>query len=175
MRNAYAIEPIGPRTIDKAYPLAKVIAPDLLQLEWRQFCQSSSEARFDAPEAERIVVALNAKAYVKGLCLYVIRDHTTYGRVLDVPFLVTASAADGEGVAAALVEFLRAKCDERICSGIRFWTMNSETWSRRMKPELIAGSDHGLFMPAVASAAEIEKALCAHTIGGAEAIGRFSR
>jgi hypothetical protein len=155
--------------------LAKVVASDLLQLEWRQFCQARSNDRSGAAETERIVVAVNAKRYVKGLCVYSIRDHATYGRVLDVPFFVTASAADGEGVAAALIDFLRAKCDESVCSGIRFWTMNADTWARRLRPEHIARSDHGLFLPALASAAEIEEALCAHGIEEVEAIDQLSR
>jgi hypothetical protein len=172
---SYAIEPIGPGTIEKAYPLAKVMAPDLLQLEWRQLCQSPANARVDTEETERIVVAVNAKTYVKGLCVYAIRNHATYGRVLDVPFVVTASAADGEGVASALVDYLRGRCNESVCSGIRFWTMNADTWSRRLKHEHIASSDHGFFLPALTSAVELEKALCAHAIDGAEAIDRLSR
>jgi hypothetical protein len=176
MGEGYTIEPIGPRSIDKAYPLARVIAPRLLQLEWRQLCQScdSSDAG-DAGQGERIVVALNAKNYVKGLCVYAVRDHSTYGRVVDVPFLVAASAGDGEGVAAALVDFLRAKCDECVCSGIRFWTMDADSWARRSKPEHIASSDHGFFLPALASAAGIEKAIRACAINGAEVIDRLSR
>jgi hypothetical protein len=175
MHRTYTIEPIGPRTIDKAYPLAKVIAPDLLQLGWRQFCQSCELSNARLGGEERIVVALNAKTYVKGLCIYAIRGHATYGQVLDVPFFVTASAADGEGVASALVDFLRVKCNESVCSGIRFWTMNADTWARRSAPEHIARSDHGLFMPALASAAEMGKALCAHAIEVAEAIDQLSR
>lgn len=172
---SYAIEPIGPGTIDKAYPLAKVMAPNLLQFEWRQFCQSLSNDWFDTEGKERVVVALNAKTYVKGLCVYSIRSHTTYGRVLDVPFFVTASAADGEGVAWALVDYLRVKCNDSVCSGIRFWTINADTWSRRLMPEHIASSDHGFFLPVLASSAEFEKALCAHVIDGAEAIDQLSR
>jgi hypothetical protein len=176
MHEGYTIEAIGPRSIDKAFPLAKVIAPGLLQLEWRQLCQSCESSNVgDAGEGERIVVALNAETYVKGLCLYAIRDHVTYGRVLDVPFIVTASAADGEGVSAALVDFLIDKCDECVCSGVRFWTMNSETWARRLNSEHIASSDHGVFLPALASSAGLRKALRAYAIGHAEAIDRLSR
>ena len=173
MHKSYAIEPIGPGTTDKAYPLAKVIAPALLQPEWRQFCQSCEAS--NARSGERIVVALNAKVYVKGLCIYAIREHTTYGRMIDVPFFVTASAADGEGVASALLAFLRTTCDKSICSGIRFWTIGPDTWSRRLEAAHIARSDHGLFMPALATAEDLKKALCAHAINGAEVIDQFSR
>jgi hypothetical protein len=175
MRQGYTIELIAPRTIDKAYPLAKVMAPNLLQLEWREFCQSCDSSDAGRWEEERVVVALNVNDYVKGLCVYAVRAHSTYGRVVDVPFLVAASAADAEGVAAALVEFLGAKCDECVCSGIRFWTMDADTWARRSKPEHIASSDHGFFLPALASIAGIDKAIRACVIEGGEAIDRFSR
>jgi hypothetical protein len=176
MQNIYAIEPIGRRTIDRAYPLAQTVIPALTQHEWRQCCHSNGRSSFD-PEAEReeIVVARNVDGYVKGLCVYAIRDHATYGRVVDVPLIVAASAADGEGVTAELLEFLRTRCDHAVCSGIRFWVMDAETWSRRLRPEHIARTDHGLFLPALTSVAGIEKALLAQGIGAAAAIDRFSR
>jgi hypothetical protein len=176
MDRSYAIEPVGPRTTDKAYSLAQIIAPELSQPEWRQLCQSceTSNAPSDEVQREQILVALNAEAYVKGLCIYAVRKHATYGRVLDVPVFITASAADGEGVAAALINFLKAKGDQSVCSGIRFWRTTRETWRHRLKVENIARSDHGLFMPASAIESGIEKALCAHAIEGPEAIDRFS-
>ena len=107
--------------------------------------------------------------------IYAIRDHASYGGVVDVPLFVAASAADGEGVTAELLDFLRTQCDRSVCSGIRFWAMDTETWSRRLRPEHIARTDHGLFLPALASVAGIEKALLAQGLDAAEAIDRFSR
>ena len=51
--------------------------------------------------------------------MYAIRDHATYGRLIDVPFFIASSAADGEGVAEDLINFLMGKCDRSVCSGIR--------------------------------------------------------
>ena len=104
-------------------------------------------------EREEVVVARNAKGYVKGLCIYAIREHATYGRLIDVPFFIASSAADAEGVTGELINFLRGKCDQSVCSGIRFWTMDRETWAHRLRSDHIARSDHGLFLPALASAA----------------------
>ena len=174
--DTYTIEPIGPRTIDRGYPLAQAVIPTLSQDEWRQICHANGLPSFDPEaESEEIVVAQNADGYVKGLCVYTIRDHASYGRLVDVPLFVAASAADGEGVTAELLDFLRIKCDRSVCSGIRFWAMDTETWSRRLRPEHIARTDHGLFLPALASVAGIEKALLAQGLGAAEAIDRFSR
>jgi|GEM_PF-1482182 hypothetical protein len=178
MSRSYAIESISPATIDRTYLLARAAMPGLLAHEWRQFCRGHdpSRIRATADDREEIALARNATGYVKGLCVYAVRTHPTYGRLLDVPFFVVASAADGEGVAAELLDFLRDKCDKFVCSGIRFWTMSpNEAWAGRLSPRHIARSDHGLFMPALASAAEIEQALLAHGVGAAEAIDRLSR
>ena len=176
MSYSYTIEPIGPKTIDRAYPLAQTAIPALSQHEWRQCCHSNGLSSFDPEaESEEIVVARNADGYVKGLCIYAIRDHASYGRVVDVPLFVAASAADGEGVTAELLDFLRTKCDRSVCSGIRFWAMDTETWSRRLRPEHIARTDHGLFLPALTSVAGIKKAFLAQGLDTAEAIDRFSR
>jgi hypothetical protein len=178
MSGSYVIEQIGPETIDRAYALARTIAENLRLDEWRQFCrslESSSAKREIGDEREEIVVARNAEGYVKGFSIFAIRDHTTYGRLLDVPVFVVASAADREGVAAELLNFLRAKCAKSVCSGIRFWTMSPRTWAERLRPEHIARSDHGLFMTALASDAEIEKAFYAHGARNLEAMDQFSR
>ena len=77
----------------------------------------------------------------------------TYGRLVDVPLFIAFSAADGEGVVEELINFLMGKCDGSVCSGIRFWEMNRETWEDRHSPSYIERSDHGLFLPALAGAA----------------------
>lgn len=126
-------------------------------------------------EREEVIVARNAKGYVKGLCVYAIREHATYGRLIDVPFFIASSAADNEGVTKELINFLRGKCDQSVCSGIRFWTMDRETWVRRLRSDHIARSDHGLFLPALAGTGGIMKALRALGLNGAQAIDRLSR
>jgi hypothetical protein len=97
-----------------------------------------------------------------------------YGRLIDVPFFIASSAADAEGVTKELIIFLRGKCDQSICSGIRFWLVDREAWANRLRPNQIARSDHGLFLPALASAAGIMKALRAHGLSVIQAIDRLS-
>ena len=178
MSPSYFVEPIGPETIDRAYPLAQAVLPALSKHEWWQLCRSPDFAEGSPPtigEREEVIVARNAKGYVKGLCIYAIREHATYDRLIDVPFFIASSAADGEGVTGELINFLRGKCDQSVCSGIRFWTMDREAWAHRLRPDHIARSDHGLFLPALASTAGIMKALCAHGHSVAQAIDRLSR
>lgn len=178
MTRSYLIEPMSPDTAAAAYLLAQAAMPALSKEEWRQFHdrRNAVEGRPAAfGEREAVVVARNAKGYVKGLCIYALRDHTTYGRLIDVPLFVVSSAADGEGVAEELINFLRGQCDRCICSGIRFWSIDQEAWTRRSAPDHIARSDHGLFLPALESAAGIIKALRAHCVTAAQAIDRLSR
>ena len=178
MSQSYVVEPIGSETIDRAYPLAQVAVPALLKVEWWQFCRSLDMAKgrlATVGDIEEVVVARNAKGYVKGLCIYAVRDHTTYGRLIDVPFFIASSASDGEGVTVELLDFLRAKCDQFVCSGIRVWTTDRETWTNRLRPGYIARSDHGLFLPALASTAGVMKALRAHGLSAVEVIDRLSR
>jgi hypothetical protein len=158
--------------------LAQAVLPALSKHEWWQLCRSPDFAEDRPPtisEREEVIVARNAKGYIKGLCIYAIREHATYGRLIDVPFFIASSAADGEGVTGELINFLRGKCDQSVCSGIRFWSMDRETWAHRLRSDHIARSDYGLFLPALASAAGIIKALRAHGLSVAQAIDRLSR
>ena len=178
MSPSYFVEPIGPETIDRAYPLARAVLPALSKHEWWQFCRSPGFAEgrpATVGEREEVVVARNVKGYVKGLCIYATRDHATYGHLIDVHLFIASSAVDGEGVTGELINFLRSKCDQSVCSGIRFWAMDRETWAHRLRPDHIARSDHGLFIPALASAAGIMKALRAHCLSASQAIDRLSR
>ena len=167
MRASYLVEPIGPETIERAFPLVNAVIPTLSKHEWMQSCQCSAvaEGRCAARrEREEIVIARNTQGYVKGICMYAIRDHATYGRLVDVPLFIAFSAADGEGVVEELIDFLMGKCDGSVCSGIRFWEMNRETWEDRHSPSYIERSDHGLFLPALAGATGAMTSLRAHTL-----------
>jgi hypothetical protein len=178
MSRSYLVEPIGPETIARAYPLVRAVVQDLAEHEWCQFNRPHGVIGgrpATLGEREEVIVARNSEGYVKGLCIYAIRDHATYGRLIDVPFFIVGSAADGEGVTAVLVNFLRGKCDQSVCSGIRFWTMDPEAWAHRLSPNHIARSDYGLFLPALASGAGMIEALRARTVDVAQAIDRFSR
>ncbi len=167
--SGYFIKPIPPEAVDRAYPLMRAVAPALGLPEWRQFCQNSASplgAREPAGEREETIVATNARGYVKGLCIYTIRDHWRYGRLLDVPIFVATSAADAMGVGAALLEFLQTKRDDAGCSGARFWTMGGEAWNRRLDNDDIQRTDHGIFVPVIESVAQLEEALSVALLAG---------
>ncbi len=160
---SYVVESISPRTIDSAYPLARACGYALRLGEWRAFCQPLGSAPLrdetGSNNGERAVIARDPQGYVKGLCVYSIKEHSPYGRVLDVPIFVVASAADAEGVATELAAVLLSKCDWSACSGIRFWPIGPDSWKRRQTPEALARTDHRLFMRPLPSAAEMGRAL----------------
>jgi hypothetical protein len=162
MSAPYIVEPIGPRTMDRAYPLAKASGCTLTLSEWQAFCRSLRPAPFcdqAAGDSERALVARNFEGYVKGLCFYSITDDSPYGRLLDVPIFVVASAADAEGVATELARALASKCDRSVSSGIRFWPVSPNSWTRRQTPEAVRRADLRLFLRPLPGAAEIGKTL----------------
>ena len=170
---SYIVEPIGPRTIDRAYPLARACGWPLTLLEWQAFCRSlrSATARDEAVgDGGRALVARNAQGYVKGLCIYSTRDDSPHGRLLDVPIFVVVSAVDPQSVAAQLVGALRSECERSECSGIRFWPMRPDAWMGQQSPEAVGRTDHQLFLRPLASAAEMEGVVSARTFRAAGAI-----
>ena len=174
MRPTYTVGPIGPRTTDRAYPLARVgsLAPTLE--EWREFCRSVKSPAVRDGE-ERVVVVCNERGYIKGLCIYLIRNHFLYGRLLDISVLIVASAADPEGVAAELTGFFRSECKRSNCSGVRFWTTQANAWARHSPLDDLNQTDQGVFLSASASPSEVEEAVRAYAIGESEATDRSSR
>lgn len=167
--SGYSVKPITREAIDRTYPLMRVVAPALGLHEWRQFCQNIASpliGREQAGEREEAVLAINSRGYVKGLCIYAIREHWFYGRLLDVPIFVAASAADATGVGAELLQFLQTTRDNTRCAGVRFWAMGGESWDRRLNKDDIRRTDHGTFMPVIESAAQLEEVLAMGILAG---------
>jgi hypothetical protein len=178
MRKIYSIEPITLGTADRAYPLIRAVAPTVALEEWRQFCQGAASplaADERASRREQAVLAIDSRKHVKGLCIYSIGEHWFYGRLLDIPIFIAASAADARGVGAELLQFLQAVCNRSICSGARFWTMGAEAWRLRLSEEEIRRTDHGVFVPALANFAQMENAESALMRAGLALIDRLSR
>ncbi len=172
MRTSYAIEAIGPRTIDRVYPLAAALGFARTLYEWRSFCRSlRSPPVGQGADRELTVIARNERAYVKGLCIYSIRSHSAHGRLLDVSVFAVASAADEGGVATELISFLRSECKKWACAGFRFRRGRLAPWGRQLTSE----THEGLFLPAGASVSEMANAAGTHSIIDAPTIDRLSQ
>jgi hypothetical protein len=167
--SGYSVKPITREAVDRTFPLMRAVAPALGLHEWRQFCQniaSPLSGHGQAGEEEEAVLAINSRGYAKGLCIYAIREHWFYGRLLDVPIFVVPSAADATGVGAELLQFLQTTRDNAGCSGVRFWAMGSESWDRRLNKNDIHMTDHGIFMPVIESVAQLEEVLAMGLVAG---------
>jgi len=177
MASSYRVRPISSEFVDRAYPLMRPVAPALSLIEWRVYCCTggpSPGARERAGEREAAILAIDSHGYVRGLCIHSVRDHGGYGRLVDVPVFVVASAADAEGVGAELLRYLRTVSDACACVGVRFWTMGPETWDRRCSDHDIRRADHGIFLPATADAAQAGNAVAACMLAGPAIIDRPS-
>lgn len=160
--SAYSIEPIGPRTIDLAYPLVRACGCALMLREWRAYCQAFQPAPHrgeSAGESERALVARDARGYVRGFCVYSIANDPRHGLLLQVPIFAIASAADGEGVASELIQALVSQYDRSVCSGMRFWPMAADSWTRRQTADANGRSNDRLFLRPLPGAAEIARAV----------------
>ena len=175
----YLIEPIGPETIESAYRLANAVIPTLSKYEWLQSCHCSSVARSplrsktgeggDRRRAKHPRGTSKDSACMPSEIMRPMVVSSTF------PFFIALSAADGEGVAQELLNFLMSKCDRSVCSGIRIWEMSCENWEHRHSSTYIDRSDYGLFLPALASTGEVMKPLRAHVLSVAQTIDRLSR
>ncbi|SCW87605.1 hypothetical protein SAMN02927900_05980 [Rhizobium mongolense subsp. loessense] len=136
---SYEIDILRPHLVDCAYLLVQAVVPTLTLAEWQQTVKSFLKL-------EKVVTATDRQGVVRGLCIYCIRDHEVVGKLLDVPFLVAASAADDEGVARALLNHVKAVANSARCASIRIWTLEPDNWRRMRDPAFFSRWDHGLIM-----------------------------
>jgi hypothetical protein len=143
----YSISHIKADQIDQAYPLVSLVAPTLDLDGWRALCQNVAERRVYCPDLNDVVVAMNPRGYIQGLCVTTIRDHPIDGRLLDVPIVVITSAADEPGVASDILAYLSDLGRAENCASIRIWTSEREEWSRRLVRHERRTWDHGFLLP----------------------------
>ncbi|NLS08322.1 hypothetical protein HGP14_34640 [Rhizobium sp. P32RR-XVIII] len=135
----YLLETLKPSQVDRAYLLMQAVVPELTLAAWRQ-------AFSNVFRREEMVVATNAAGTVQGLCIYRVRKHEAVGKLLDVPFLVAASAGDAEGVAATLLKHMNTTARENRCRSIRIWTLGPGNWKHMQDPAFLERWDHGLML-----------------------------
>jgi hypothetical protein len=176
--SGYTIGAMTRGAIDRAYALLRAVGSPPNLAEWRDFCHAIVSNPIDDDSVvgrERIVIARNSKEYVRGLCIYCVRDHWFYGRLLDVPIFIVASAADAEGITIELLRFLQETSLEHMCMGARFWTMDANVWNRRRSEKDVLGNDHGIFLPITDGIAKVEDVRTAWTHALPALVERLSR
>jgi hypothetical protein len=130
MPHAYSTRPIVQDQIDLAFMLVEAAGHDVTQADWVSFCNRVIEWRGASGLHDDVIVAADADGHVKGLLVSEMIQSLLFGRVLDVPMFITASAGDEDGVVLELLEAAKAKAREANCSDIRIWTQGGESWMR---------------------------------------------
>jgi hypothetical protein len=139
MVGTYVIAALRPDQIAQAYPLIQAVVPTLDMQAWHRM---ASNAR----RHEEILVVINSREYIQGLSIFRHGDHPVVGSLLDVIFLIVASSADERGVTGMLYSAIRSRARELKCARIRFWSQNSQNWSRMRDEAQFNRVDHGLMV-----------------------------
>lgn len=116
MRCTYTTARITADRIDQAYSLVSLVAGAPNLEAWRTFCWNVIQTPNERPDRDNIIVEKNPLDLIQGLCIARAREHDVYGRLLDAPIFVVASAADSAGVAA---DFAKLSEKPGPCRGLR--------------------------------------------------------
>jgi hypothetical protein len=131
MNRIYAIGRIKPHQIEQAYLLVQPVAESLDLATWRTFCHDALGRQLEPlGRQEDVIVATDPLGYVRGLCIVRLVKHPAYGRMLDVPIFVAASAVDDAGVSAELLRYLKTRGVIEGCRGIYIWTLGDDNWNK---------------------------------------------
>ncbi|MEJ0095095.1 MAG: hypothetical protein WDN46_17255 [Methylocella sp.] len=144
MDATYQIAELTTDRVDQAYPLIGAVAPALDLAAWRAFCRSIIDRGDSRPDLDNVIVAMSPLGYIQGLCITTVREHAEGDRILDAPIFVVASAADSAGVAAELLDYLKAFGRAESCGCMRIWTLAHDNWTRRLSEGEIRRWDHGV-------------------------------
>jgi hypothetical protein len=156
--SSYAVGAIRNQDVDRAYTLLAAVTEAPSLANWRAFCREAMSNSIDndtGVRQENIVIVTASREYVRGLCIYCIRDHWFYGRLLDVPIFVVGSAADAEGVTLELLRFLEDISLEQRCEAARFWVMGADAWHRHVSQGAVLANDHGILLPITGGRASV--------------------
>jgi hypothetical protein len=147
MPGAYTIAQISTEEIDVTYPLIRNVEQSLEQADWREICEGIIQRRTNLASGNNIATATNPTGYVRGICMFRVKNHKRYGHLLDVPIFVAVSAGDVGGVSEAMLDHLRTLAHNQKCRMIRVWALGNDNWSRSLRKGEFDRWDHGLLMP----------------------------
>lgn len=147
MSASYTIAQISAEQIDVTYPLIRNVERSLQQADWREICETIIRGRLKLASADHIAIATNQTGYVRGVCMYRVRNHPRYGQLLDVPVFVAVSAGDAAGVCETLLDHLKTMARNQKCRMMRVWGLGTDNWSRTLQKSEFDRCDHGLLIP----------------------------
>lgn len=126
----YSTRPIAREQIDLAFILVDAAGLAIARREWQSFCSRVIEWRGATGLHDDVIVTTDVDGHVKGLFVTEMIQSLLFGRVLEVPVFLTASAADEDGVITELLQAVRGKAREANCDDVRIWTLGGESWMR---------------------------------------------
>jgi hypothetical protein len=130
MPASYHVHPIGTEEIDFCHLLLAAAGHDLTEARWREFAKRLIEWRGATGLHDEIYVATDAHNRVRGLAVVQVVPSLLFGRMLDVPVFVTASAGDEDGVVQCLLDAVEDKARNAACAELRVWSQGGQEWKR---------------------------------------------
>jgi hypothetical protein len=144
MSRAYSTRPITEDQIDLAFMLVEAAGREVKRAEWVSFCNRIIEWRGATGLYDDVIIAADADGHVKGLFVSEMIQSLLFGRVLDVPMFITASAGDEDGVVLELLQAAKVKAREANCGDIRIWAQGGESWIRATDDAPVASQYRGV-------------------------------
>lgn len=153
--SAYQINRLDVERIDQAYPLVTLLAPTLGLDSWRTLCGTV----MNRERVGEVIAATNPLGYIQGICVVALRNDAAIGRLLDVPFIVIASAADEAGVVADMLAYLKKLGRAEGCDNLRIWTTQEDSWGRCLHERDLRPWDHGFLLPLAAAMPDAKESI----------------
>jgi hypothetical protein len=127
---AYSVRPIAESDILSTQLLVEGGRIGVGAEEWRIFIRRIIEWRGATGLHDEVHVAVDLGGVIKGLVVSQAIQSLLYGRTLDAPVFLTASAIDEDGVIIALLEKLSERARAAGCRQTRIWSPGGQAWRR---------------------------------------------
>lgn len=127
---AYSVRPITEADILPSQLLVERGGVGVTAEEWQIFARRIIEWRGATGLHDEVHVALDQGGIIKGLAVSQAIQSLLYGRTLDAPVFLTASATDEDGVIAALLDILSERARASGCRQTRIWSPGGQAWRR---------------------------------------------
>jgi hypothetical protein len=127
---AYTVRPISEADILPSQLLVEAGGVGIGADEWRIFVRRIIEWRGATGLHDEVHVAVDRGGVIKGLMFSQAIQSLLFGRTLDAPVFLTASAIDEDGVIVALVDKLSERARASGCRQTRIWAPGGEAWRR---------------------------------------------
>lgn len=104
MTRAFIVKPLQRNSIDRAFPVAAMMAPGLSLDQWRDFCAEFLPQTDGAAHPARGILAVESgRGYVHGLCCYSVLPTLEHGPTFAIERSIAVDIVDQTGAERALM------------------------------------------------------------------------